>query len=590
MKAFKYCIVLMLLLITSGNVNAQEIEWAEGITGPNPASGKVVTANGKYVYHAGSMGDQTLFGEGNLRQVTLDGDDYVARFTHDGGVSWVKTITGSASIHTIDVDGAGNVYIAGSLTNPATFGAGELTETTIDNGANFTDMFLAKYSASGVFQWVRQAGDVGSVYTNELVVDSKGNSYVVGSYLDNISFGADGNTPPIDIVVHGISPDRDAFIVKYDNNGDVVWAQTAGGDSGNDAGQSVTLDDENNVLVAGYYDEIGVFGDVPGAWINLSSEGKKDAFLAKYTSGGDPLWAVSMGGDEFDEVHDIAYKYGDIIVAGQFRETAVFESTNGVTSQLNEQNTTNLFFARYTSAGVLEWVKGIYAAHFAQSSINVGFGSGNQNCIASNYLDEITFGFGELTNTTLTSPGDSDQYFACFSSTGTFQWVEDDPTPMNEAFFPGDGSVLVTGVFEGNVMFGPLDPYDTFLTAEGFSDGYLAKYEVNAPGIVAIKVEKEERANDVLSSENMPGFTLEANYPNPFNPQTTIRFGMQEAALVSLKVYDMAGREVASLVNGPLAAGSHEVTFEAGSLPSGRYLYRLASPVGELTGMMSLIK
>ena len=85
-------------------------------------------------------------------------------------------------------------------------------------------------------------------------------------------------------------------------------------------------------------------------------------------------------------------------------------------------------------------------------------------------------------------------------------------------------------------------------------------------------------------------FVLEANYPNPFNPQTTIRFSMLEASVVKLVVYDVLGREVRVLVDGTREAGTHEVVFEAGNLPSGTYLVQLATPAGSFVQTMQLMK
>ncbi|MEM8488461.1 MAG: T9SS type A sorting domain-containing protein, partial [Bacteroidota bacterium] len=85
-------------------------------------------------------------------------------------------------------------------------------------------------------------------------------------------------------------------------------------------------------------------------------------------------------------------------------------------------------------------------------------------------------------------------------------------------------------------------------------------------------------------------FELEGNYPNPFNPQTSIRFAMPEAAHVSVSVYDALGRQVATLMDGVQEAGYHEVNFDAASLPSGTYLYRLVTPAGEFTKTMLLLK
>jgi len=68
---------------------------------------------------------------------------------------------------------------------------------------------------------------------------------------------------------------------------------------------------------------------------------------------------------------------------------------------------------------------------------------------------------------------------------------------------------------------------------------------------------------------------LRGNFPNPFNPETQIAFELAEAGLVRLTVYNVLGRQVASLVNGPMAAGNHTVIFSGEGLPSGLYLYRL---------------
>lgn len=70
-------------------------------------------------------------------------------------------------------------------------------------------------------------------------------------------------------------------------------------------------------------------------------------------------------------------------------------------------------------------------------------------------------------------------------------------------------------------------------------------------------------------------FRLEQNYPNPFNPSTRIAFAVQGSGFTTLKVFDMLGREVATLVNENVQAGNHERTFDAAGLASGVYFYRI---------------
>jgi hypothetical protein len=85
-------------------------------------------------------------------------------------------------------------------------------------------------------------------------------------------------------------------------------------------------------------------------------------------------------------------------------------------------------------------------------------------------------------------------------------------------------------------------------------------------------------------------FELAQNYPNPFNPSTTISFTMNETATASLKVYDLAGREVATLVNGLTSIGQHDVVFDASSQSTGVYFYTLETATGSETRKMVLVK
>ena len=83
---------------------------------------------------------------------------------------------------------------------------------------------------------------------------------------------------------------------------------------------------------------------------------------------------------------------------------------------------------------------------------------------------------------------------------------------------------------------------------------------------------------------------LEGNYPNPFNPFTTIRYALTEESRVRLVVYDVLGREVRVLVDGQVEAGVHELSFEAADLPSGLYVYRLETEESAMQRMMTLLR
>ena len=93
----------------------------------------------------------------------------------------------------------------------------------------------------------------------------------------------------------------------------------------------------------------------------------------------------------------------------------------------------------------------------------------------------------------------------------------------------------------------------------------IGQYQVN---IDIVKPSAGDKPSD---------YSLNQNYPNPFNPTTTISYSIKSAGDVTLKVYDMLGTEVASLVNEVKEAGNYSIEFNAAELPSGIYVYRLAS-------------
>ena len=86
-------------------------------------------------------------------------------------------------------------------------------------------------------------------------------------------------------------------------------------------------------------------------------------------------------------------------------------------------------------------------------------------------------------------------------------------------------------------------------------------------------------------------FFVDQNYPNPFNPTTTIRFGLPSESVVDLRIYDVLGREVRTIVsNQSLKAGTYNYVFDASSIASGTYIYRLTTKNNVVTKKMLLLK
>jgi hypothetical protein len=96
---------------------------------------------------------------------------------------------------------------------------------------------------------------------------------------------------------------------------------------------------------------------------------------------------------------------------------------------------------------------------------------------------------------------------------------------------------------------------------------------------------------DVKTAEVLPGnFVLGQNYPNPFNPSTVIKYSIPTNSYVQIKLYDVIGREVSTLAKGQMNAGTYSITFNAESLPSGIYFYRIQAGNFVQTKKMILLK
>jgi len=115
----------------------------------------------------------------------------------------------------------------------------------------------------------------------------------------------------------------------------------------------------------------------------------------------------------------------------------------------------------------------------------------------------------------------------------------------------------------------------------GVSDGMLTTTSTTTFNIVA----------GIAKKDGIPTtYALYQNYPNPFNPSTTINFDVPKESKVVLKVYNILGQEVATLVNEKMVAGSYSYQFSEGNLSSGMYIYRLQAGDYTLTKKMTLLK
>jgi len=140
------------------------------------------------------------------------------------------------------------------------------------------------------------------------------------------------------------------------------------------------------------------------------------------------------------------------------------------------------------------------------------------------------------------------------------------------------------------------DPQNTYfdLVAPDFNGGAIVTFWTTLGGIYAQHTGRNGKVGiitAVASPSAIPtSFRLYQNYPNPFNPSTTVRYELSKKSFVTLRLYDLLGREVRTLVNGEQEPGNYSRTVEANDLPSGVYFYRLMAATFSDTKKLLLIK
>ena len=173
-------------------------------------------------------------------------------------------------------------------------------------------------------------------------------------------------------------------------------------------------------------------------------------------------------------------------------------------------------------------------------------------------------------------------------------------TIQNIKNIPADWTIEIEDTFTGYRQIVDSDSPFRF----DFTATHTAKVQesdlIIAPAIESAKVTSEiprflfhlnpGSLNDDFVSQLPTQFTLNQNYPNPFNPTTVISYELPQVADVQLQVFDMLGRQVATLVDGTVQAGTHRVTFDASNLSSGVYIYRLHTAEHILTRKLTVLK
>ncbi len=307
------------------------------------------------------------------------------------------------------------------------------------------------------FLWAIGTGGTGADGVHAVITDSGGSVYVTGGFSSpTITFGSSTFTN---------AGNYDFFIAKYDTNGNLLWAKSAGG-ANEDDGWSLSTDAGGNVFVTGqFWSPTITFGS-----ITLINAGVSNVFVAKYDANGNVLWAKSATGAGGDQGYSVsADASGNVFVTGVFwSPTITFDSYT-----LTNAGNSNVFIAKYDPNGNVLWVKSAGGTS-QDGALSVSVDpSGNAFITGEFFSPTITFG-----TTTLTNSGTISAFIAKYSPNGIVLWAKS-PTATggdygNSVSADANGNVFVTGWFASPLTIG-----STTLNNVGNYDTFLAKYDSN---------------------------------------------------------------------------------------------------------------
>ena len=445
--------LLFMAAVLSNQIKAQSsCAWAKKAGGSFEDGGNAVATDASgNVYALGYYYSSTIaFGSTTLHNVYGAGPYmYLAKYDSCGTLLWAKQAGGNGGTNPngIATDAAGNVYVTGYYNcDTLNFGAVKLL-----NSNGYT-AFVAKYNSSGVAQWAQQGTGNAASRAYGVAVDGSGNVYITGYFSStSIAFG-------INNAINGTNDGstNDAFVAKFDNNGNSLWVKGSTSNStttGDVLAYGIGADAAGNVYVAGDFGS----GSVTFGTTTLSNNGYNDIFVVKYNTSGAFQWLKTAGGNDDDAAYGLAADAaGNVYIAGHigYSSTVSF----GTHSVTNSNSSLESVIAKYDTNGNDLWAYGTSGDSFSNNtanSISVD-ASGNAYIIGTYTSDSLHVGPVTLFNTSFlngSGGGDfeNDIFVAKYKSNGILAWARTaggDSIDVGNGISAGPhGALYITGEY-----------------------------------------------------------------------------------------------------------------------------------------------
>jgi hypothetical protein len=406
------------------------------------------------------------------------------------------------------------------------------------------NVLLIKSDRSGNQVWINAFGGNNDDEGNSVQQTTDG-GYVIAGYTK--SSGAGGN---------------DVLLIKADTSGNAVWSRTFGGTQDEEA-YSVEQTTDGGFIVAGATSSFGA--------------GSRDVWLVKTNSSGIESWRRTLGGLSTDGARSVRQTSdGGYIITGW-------------TFSYGPGSVGNLWLVKTDTSGNAVWNRAFGGAdvdrgYCVQQTTDGGY-------IITGYTSSFGAGLDDMLLIKTDSSG-NEEWTRTFGGTGrdyghSVQQTTDGGyivAGYTLSFGSGGDDVwLVKTDMNGNQAWSATYggsasdvAYSIKQTSDGgyIVTGHTLSYGAGVHDVWLIRI-----APDVTSVDETPAVSSEyrlfQNYPNPFNPRTTIKYDLPVDARVSLKLFNILGQEVATLVNEEQKAGYKSAVWNASNVASGVYVYRL---------------
>jgi Secretion system C-terminal sorting domain len=308
-------------------------------------------------------------------------------------------------------------------------------------GQMFSQQFMTTYQAGGLnYDWGR-----------DIVSDNNGNIYTVGQFEGTCYFNSQFVTS---------TGGFDTYIVKYQPDGTVEWATSFGGVI-DDYSMAISLDDANNIYVAGSYSISINFTDTI-----INSAGTTAAIVVKFDPNGNFVWARQFTGNGYDVCYDLKCVNNNVYVTGIFSDTLTVDPSNILMSNGGQ----DVFVAKLDTSGNVAWARS-GGGNNEDISRGVGIDGSDNVYITGSFRNSPTFGAFNMT-----SYGSRDIFLVKYNSSGTEQWIRQIGGSVSDATSGIDvnssGDSYVVGRVSTAVNVG------TF-TNIGYGGALIAKFDIN---------------------------------------------------------------------------------------------------------------